>query len=275
MARKKQPAKRTTNTYARSKHQKGTNARKSFVLLVLLLVAGLIIFGIYKTVVFTGSLFFSRNPNFEITNIDITTDGRLSPVQLREYADVEEGENLFAVHFKTVRKNLEEKVSLVKSVQIRRNLPHTLVLDVIERVPVAQIRWDPRGMPFLMDDSGIVLPPTRSGQALPLIKGVTLERLRPGDVIDDSGVMHCLALLSATEQLGVGIQLPFESFDLRYPEFITANLTFGTSARFPRHSAKQKIIRLVSVLQLAREQGRRIKTVDLTPDGRNVPVTYY
>jgi cell division septal protein FtsQ len=84
-----------------------------------------------------------------------------------------------------------------------------------------------------------------------------------------------LELLSAADQLRLGSQVTFSSFDIRYPDFVTAVVNGDTTVRFPQHSAREKLIRLVSVLQLSKEQGRRVKTIDLTPDGRNVPVTFY
>ena len=140
---------------------------------------------------------------------------------------------------------------------------------------MVQINWNRRGIPFLIDRHGIVLPATRSGQALPMIEGLKLDELRPGKQVTDSGVQCVLEILTVSDALGLGSQIRFERFDLRNPEFITAQLNDNISARFPRHSVREKLVRLVRVLQIAREQGRRVKTVDLTPDGRNVPITYY
>jgi cell division septal protein FtsQ len=173
-----------------------------------------------------------------------------------------------------LRRKLEE-VPLVESVTISRQLPDTLTINVIERVARAQIRWNPRALPFLLDRHGVVLPMTRSGQALPLIDGLKVDKIRPGDRVEKPGIRQCLDILLAADQLGLASQVSFVSFDIRYPDFVTAVVNTDATVRFPQHSAREKLIRLVSVLQLANEQGRRVKTIDLTPDGRNVPVTFY
>jgi hypothetical protein len=116
---------------------------------------------------------------------------------------------------------------------------------------------------------------TRSGQALPLIEGLAAQKLRLGDRVDNPGSRQCLDILAAADQLGLGSQVAFSSFDIRYPDFVTAIVNGETTVRFPLHSGREKLIRLVSVLQLSNEQGRRVKTIDLTPDGRNVPVTFH
>jgi hypothetical protein len=126
-----------------------------------------------------------------------------------------------------------------------------------------------------VDRHGVVLPVTRSGQSLPIIEGLKLDQLKPGDRIEKPGVSQCLELLASVDQLGLGSQVSFSGFDVRYPDFVTATVNGETTVRFPQHSAREKLIRLVRVLQLAKEQGHRVKTIDLTPDGRNVPVTYY
>jgi cell division protein FtsQ len=258
----------------KSKTAKKMVVRRGLVILLLAATAVALLFGIYKSLQYTGSLFLSRNPKFELKVINITTDGRLLPEQLGEYAGLRIGVNLFSIDFDKLRRKLEE-VPLVESVTIDRKLPDTLNINVIERVAMAQIRWNTRGLPFLVDRYGVVLPMTRSGQALPLIEGLNLKSLRPGDRVEKPGISQCLELLAAADQLSLGSQVAFGSFDIRYPDFVTAIVNNDTTVRFPQHSAREKLIRLVSVLQLSNEQGRRVKTIDLTPDGRNVPVTFY
>jgi len=266
--------KRKYYSKTKNKSSKRVLTRRGGIILFLAVLALALLFAIYQGLAYTGSLFFSRNPRFEIKHILISSDGRLTGIQLREYAGVKKGANLFAVDFDELRGRLET-VPLVESVNIRRRLPNTLVIAVSERVAVAQIRRRSRGMPFLVDRHGVVMPATRSGQSLPLIEGLKIDTLRPGGRVDEPGVFQALDILTACEALGLGAQVTLEHFELSYPEFITVRVNGETTARFPRHSARDKLNRMVSVLQLAREQSRRVKTIDLTPDGRNVPVTYY
>ena len=258
----------------KSKTAKKMVVRRGLVVVLLAATAVAVIFGIFAGLKYAGSLFLSRNPKFELKVINITSDGRLLPEQLREYAGLQTGTNMFCVDVDRLRKKLEE-VPLVESVAISRQLPDTLTINITERVAMAQIRWNTRALPFLLDRHGVVLPMTRSGQSLPLIEGLRLDSLRPGNHVDKPGISQCLDILTAADQLGLGSQVAFASFDIRYPDFVTATVNGDTTVRFPQHSAREKLVRLVSVLQLSNEQGRRVKTIDLTPDGRNVPVTFY
>lgn len=272
VARKRKISKRYYSR-TRSRTLKKNVVRRGLVVLFLILTVLLLLAGLYRGIRYAGSFFFSRNPEFALKVMDIRSDGRLQPEQLREYANLQAGINLFSIDFNLLRRKLAE-VPLVESVMIERKLPDTLMIQVTERVALAQLRWNSRGLPFLLDRHGVVLPMTRSGQSLPLIEGFTSETLRPGARTDHAGIRQCLQILSAADQLGLGTQISFSGFDVRYPDFISAVVNGGTSARFPLHSAREKLVRLVSVLQLANEQGRQVKTVDLTPDGRNVPVTF-
>jgi cell division septal protein FtsQ len=257
--------------YAKTKASKQTT-RRGLVTLAGLAVCGVLLFAVYQLLAYALSFCFSRNPHFDLKNIVVVSDGRLSSAQLREYAGLKPGMNLFAVEFDELRDNLKS-VPLVESVQIQRRLPDTLFVRVTERVALAQVHWKWRAVPFLVDRHGIVMPATRSGRALPLIEGLKLDTLRPGEKIADEGVLYALNLLSTCDALLLSTRIRFERFDLRYPDYITAALADGVSVRFPRHSPRDKLIRLARVLEMAQEQGRHLKTIDLTPDGLNVPTT--
>jgi len=273
MSKRRKPPK-VYYSKTRSKTAKKVVVRRGLVVLLLAAVALALLLGAFFSLKYTGSLFLSRNPKFELKHINIRSDGRLPPEFFAERAGLQTGINLFALNFDVLRKKIEE-VPLVGSVAIERKLPDTLNISIIERVPMAQVRWNPRALPFLLDRYGVVLPMTRNGQSLPLIEGLKLEKIRPGDRIERPGIKQCLDIIEAADELGLGSQVAFSSFDIRYPDFVTAVVNGEITVRFPQHSAREKLIRLVSVLQIANEQGRRLRTIDLTPDGRNVPATDY
>ena len=262
--------------YSKTKASKNLVARRSsLVFLSIILTLALLVLLVYG-LSYVGSLFFSRNPHFTLKTIEMTTDGRLSIPELKRWVDIDLDKNLFAIDFDEVRKNLLSKPQ-VEAVSIHRKLPSTLVIRVVERDAVVRVRFRRSGFLYLLDRHGIAMRPPAipsSEQALPLIEGLKVKEPRLGEQVTDSGAQYVLELLSAADALGLGSQIRFEKFNLHYPEFVRAELSGGVIAQFPRHSAREKLIRLVRVLQIAREQGKRVKTVDLTPDGRNVPTTY-
>jgi cell division protein FtsQ len=264
-------------SYSKTKASKNLAARRGSLVLVSIVSAVILLVAIYHLFAYTGSLFFSRNPAFNLKTIELTTDGRLSTSELKRWVGIDSDANLFAIDFDEVRANLLSKPQ-IEEVFIQRKLPSTLVVRVVEREAVVRIQFRRRGFLYLLDRNGIAMrpSPTRSSeQALPLIEGLKMKEPRVGDPVGDPGIQCVLDILAVSDALGLGAQVRFEKFNLHYPDFITVQLNEEVSARFPRHSAREKLVRLVRVLQMAREQGRRVKTVDLIPDGLNVPITYY
>lgn len=117
---------------------------------------------------------FVRNPHFTIEHIDIRLRGRLqrSEIERRLWsAGIKKGEmNLFAISPVDVRERVEAYV-LVDHARVTRRLPGTLVIEVFEREPVAQLLK--RGG-RLTDRTGWILPerPDEDLLELPVITGV-------------------------------------------------------------------------------------------------------
>ena len=79
-----------------------------------------------------------ENRAFEIQAFEVQTDGVVSADQLRRWAGVKPGENLFALDLARVKRDLE-MVPLISSVSVERVLPRTLRIRVTEREPVARV----------------------------------------------------------------------------------------------------------------------------------------
>ncbi len=263
--------------YSKTQPTKTLVARRSSLVFFSLILIVALLFAVGHGLSYFGSFLFSNNPSFTLRTFEISTDGRLPVPELKRWAGIGFETNLFAIDFKEVRQNLLSQPQ-IESVSIRRNLPSTLQIQVKERDAVAQIRFRRSGFLYFLDRHGIAMRPPPACQSdqriLPLIVGIKAKEPRLGEQIPDLGVLFVLELLSLTDTLGLSSQIRFEKFNLSYSDFIRVSLNDGISASFPRHSAREKLIRLVRVLQIAEEQGRHVKIVDLTPDGRNVPTIY-
>lgn len=281
--------------YAKRKVSKGISARRGALVFVGILLTAALLGACYFVCTAAFSFFFSSNPMFDVKDVVVASDGRLSPATLESYSGVEPGANLFEIKFEELRSNLGE-VPQVESLIIQRRLPDTLFIRVKERTPLAQVSWKRRATPYLIDRYGAVMPLTKSGRSLPMIEGVAFEQLRPLDVIEDERILYAIHILRQRDAILVEYEdemkrhavgspeyrsidslrslivdaVQFERFDLRNPDFITATLSSGQVARFPYHSAREKLVRLARVLETERELGEHRKTFDLVPDGLNV-----
>jgi len=279
MATRKKTKNKAKTHYVRSKKRKGAESavivRRVVTIALLLLIVGGILFAIYKGYEWINGELFSNNPRFEIHHLVISCDGNLGEDYIREISGLHEGMNLFQFSFEEIQEKLMG-VSRIESVYLERKLPHTLIIDVKERVPVAQITGaNETKFPLLVDRYGYVLPHRRSATTLPLIKGIDQE-LPLGEQLKSQDVETALNIISLCESTGyLRTYVRIESLDVKYSGFIDMRLQGGIRVRMPRYSLKPKLQNLATVIKIANGQGQRVKEVDLTLDSAKVPVTYY
>jgi cell division septal protein FtsQ len=279
MAARKKTTTRKKPQYVRAKKRKGAEssamARRSITIVLLLLILGIILFGIKEGFEWMGRKLFSENPRFEIQHLVVSYDGTLGEDYIRETSGIREGMNLFEFSFDEIEEKLQG-VSRIESVYLERKLPHTLIMKVKERVPVAQVvgRRATR-FPFMVDRYGYILPHRRKLASLPLVKGVDLE-LALGEPVNHSDVetaLRIIAMCDSSSYLRTYIRI--ESLDVKYSDFIDMRLHGGIRVRMPRFSLEPKLMNLASVIKVSSSRGQRVKEVDLTLDSAKVPTTFY
>lgn len=279
MARKKKSGKRMKPQYVRNKRRKGgdSSARARRVLSIALLIAavGGIAFGIKEGFEWIGRKLYSENPRFEIQHLEVSCDGKLTEDRIREYTGIAEGMNLFAVKFKEVETAME-KVAVVESVYLERRLPHTLIVKVKERMPVARITGkQSRRFPFVVDRYGVVLPPRQSASTLPLIKGLDMD-LRLGMPINHPDMKTALQIIALCDSTGNWRQhIQIESLDVQQQDYIDMRLKSGTRVRMPRYSIMNNLRNLAATIQTGLTRGERYRDIDLTLDSPKVPVVLF
>ncbi len=280
MATRKKTKKRAKPHYVRTRKRKGADssalARRAITLVLLLLMVGGILFGITQGFKWISRKLFSENPRFEMQHLVVSSDGRLTEDRIREYIEISEGTNLFAVSFADIDKKLSG-VSDIESVRLERKLPHTLIVEVKERMPVARITGLNNKYPFLLDRYGYVLPPRPGAASLPLIKGLDTE-LRLGSQTGHPDVKTVLEIIALCDSRGyLRTYARIESMDVKYSDFIDMRLAGEIRIRMPRYSLKSKLQYLDTLLKIERGKGRPVKEVDLTVDSTKVkvPISHY
>ncbi|MCK4565564.1 MAG: FtsQ-type POTRA domain-containing protein [Verrucomicrobia bacterium] len=280
MATRKKTKKRAKPHYVRTRKRKGADssalARRATTIALLLLVVIGILFGITQGFKWISRKLFSENPRFEMQHLVVSSDGRLTEDRIREYIELAEGTNLFAVSFADIDKKLSG-VSDIESVRLERKLPHTLIVEVKERMPVARITGLNNKYPFLLDRYGYVLPPRPGAASLPLIKGLDTE-LRLGSQTGHPDVKTALEIIALCDSRGyLRTYARIESMDVKYSDFIDMRLAGEIRIRMPRYSLKSKLQYLDTLLKIERGKGRPVKEVDLTVDSTKVkvPISHY
>ncbi len=252
-------------------HRRDRMSRAGAITMMVIAVAGAIwVFMLGAR--YLGEKLFSQNEQFVIRNLDLSSDGKLKPAHIREYGQIEEGMNLFDVDIQKVRKDLES-VSVVSRVEVHRKLPDTLVVRIVERIPIARLSQDDGSYHLAVDKEGYVMGPTSLSPGLPSILGVKDRGLRPGSRLTDANADDALAMIEICDSAQLSRLVKIKSVDVGNPEDLDVRLMQGERVLLSRIDVEAKLQRLASIIKTSAEKGQKIAAVDLTMD-KNFPVQY-
>jgi len=238
---------------------------------VLILVAVLLsVLGVQSL----SRVLLSENPQFQIRQFDIKTDGKLPVDLIRQYAKVQDTDNLFAVDLRNVHKELLN-IPIVGSVVVQRLLPGTLQIRIAERVPLARISVEGLPVEMAVDREGVLLGPSHVSPELPRIDGAALGSLRPGERIKREAVLDALELLDTCDKTRIGLVMRVVCIRLEVDERMILELAQGDRVIFPRTHMDVKLRRLVSILKAIQDRQMRepgkVLEIDMTTES-NWPV---
>lgn len=266
--RKSRP--RGTSLAVSARGAKGRNRmHKIGALLVLAVAVAGSIWAAVAGISRAGEHLFSQNERFTITQIELTTNGTLPLSNLREYAGVTEGQNLFAIDIQQIARNIE-RTPRVRSAEVRRVLPDKLVIRVQERTALARIAEGATGLPMAVDREGYVLGPS-AGRGLPIISGVSESGLAPGSIVRDAKTLDALHALEVCEQTKLGALLRIQAISVKHPDYLDLALASGARVDLGRERIAWRLEKLADLIATHRELGMELEYADLTVD-RNFPV---
>lgn len=236
------------------RRQRKWNAIESVVFIMLVLVTGFVLL---------------HSPVFEVRKVLVRGNHFLSEEKVRSVADIGLGVNIFNLKMAGVSANLKQ-VPMIKEAQVNRSLPSTVIITVVERVPLGLL---PTKEGFIeVDDEGIYLAGAAAGTpGLPVITGVQVDVSAPGQLIESEGLKSALAVI---EGLPVGSAANLSEVHVDDDGQIKIYTTEGYQCRFglPQEIQEKGVIFQQVLLEL-RKQGAKIYYIDLTYTGQ--PVVYY
>ena len=244
---------------ARSQEQKRARTRWiSAVVVLVVAVAGCAWVGVMSADWIQLQLFAS-NPLFSMRNLDIRTDGTLKPQELREQYNLQPGVNLFAINLEKIHADLLTW-PVVRSVEIRRQLPDTLVLRVGERLAMALLVTDKMSLP--LDRDGHVLVPRAATTRLPVITGGQTPGLRPGLQITDAKIRDALNVLDLCEAMHLGEQVRVAIMNVSNPERLELRLVGGEQVFLARSRIEDHLRKLASTKKSLAERRQTASIID-------------
>lgn|GEM_PF-1459899 len=207
--------------------------------LVMALVAiGFLCFAGYQACAAVGRVLYSENDRFTLSVEDIrVTSNRqhkpLGKLVVLDLAGIDPSTNLFSLSLRELRNSLLDQ-PFIQAVEIERELPNSLTINVKERIEVARIPIDKYGnnnIDLLVDIEGNVI---RKAPRSRVVHLPAIERLhdspnkKVGYNVARSKARHALQLLTIFEQKHYLKKfLPIESIRVDDPERLVIKLTNG------------------------------------------------
>ncbi len=225
----------------------------------------------------------SDNALFRLHEIKVDIIGTaLTREKVVEYASLENCGNVFAFDIERTRRNFLREVPQARSISISRQLPGTLLLNVVERLPLARISSGSSAY-LTVDREGMVLASVVSRQA-PIITGHGVRPIMPGLSLATSHVMNAVAFLDLCETTSWIDKIRVASVDVSRKNKLQLTLAGGERVDFAwngmgdngkqsRENLEVKIAKLSEILKDTAARGRSFEYADLTLE-QNIPVTY-
>jgi hypothetical protein len=250
-----------------------------------IILAGIAVLGIggllWAGVVKAEEYLFTDSPRYTIRKLDIRCDGNMLTPELVEQQlrqmDVCVGTNLFAFDIGEVRRGWLREAPYLKSVELSRLLPDTVVVRVTERLPAARLgKW--RHRYFVVDKEGRVFFARRGKKQLPVIVGYSESRLGPGSIVGE-GIRAAVTVLDVCRRAGLDDIIRPARFDVEKPARVVIDLEGRERCTLAWESTDDlsgRLKFLSGVLRRAERDGQRVRTVDLTLASyrKNCAVTY-
>ncbi len=172
----------------------------------------------------------THTPRLAIKEIVVRTGDRVGEAEVRRLADVALGDNVIAFRLRECVQAIELH-PWVKRASVMRELPDRVVIEILERDPVAVIAL---GALYYVDDEGEIFKKVLPGEAIdyPAFTGITLS-----EAVDDKESVA--ALLS----LGIEVvELSRDSLILPWAEVSEVRLEPGRGATVVRASDGVRIV---------------------------------
>src|SRR5690554_5904576 len=155
---------------------------------------------IYALLITVAFYFFIHSPVFNIKHINVTGNNMLATEKILSLSQVNIGQNIMKIEKEEIIKMIAVH-PFVKEVQIKRHLPYTLEIQVLERQPVGLLVSQDGFIQVSDEGYFLALVHDIGDYALPVISGLNLEELPgPGQIIKNSGLNMALNIIKESPQ---------------------------------------------------------------------------
>jgi cell division septal protein FtsQ len=217
--------------------------------LAALMVVALILTGMWR--------FFSFAEAFAVEHVDIP-----SQVQFNLPQGIE-GRNIWQVDIRSLASDFHRQQPWLEQVRVIRRLPDTIVVQPIQRIPIAVVRlgrWHP------IDTAGFILPQEYSVEDLPKLSGFQKAgvELVAGQLNDHPIVLQSLRVLKRLQVASVLAGRRVEELDATDANMLRFTLNGGLEVFCGREiELDQHLQRLADALAIIEERGMDVRYIDV------------
>ncbi len=186
---------------------KKASLRRYLILLKVILIAAFAVYAFY---------YFSQSSFFALKQIEVRGQKHLSPGEVSKESGLSDGMNIFQLNLDQAKKRLLTD-PWIAGVELRRQLPNTVEIDVQERQPRALLlegqRW------LVLDQNGVCIdiPSSLLLYSLPIITGFVPRAADPGRQVSANPAL--LAVLAAMDP---SVEDFFSEVDIANPDSLMA-----------------------------------------------------
>jgi cell division septal protein FtsQ len=267
----------------RVRSHKASQHRNRRVLVVVskFALAAAIGIGLYFGVRLGAKRLFFENPDYQLTQIEVQTDGTLQREQILTVAGLRGGENIFSINLAQVQDRLQQ-LPQVDEVQVVRKMPGEIDIRLVERKPIALISDKPIPDPFvpdasfLVDARGVLMKEKKlltEYLGLPQITGCTSEPLVAGKVVGSVEARAALELLRLSTRSFMQTRFQIREIDISKGYCLVVSDKNHTRVTFGLENLDAQLQRLEQFLVYADDSKRELGTVNLLVQ-KNIPVTF-
>jgi len=222
--------------------------------------------------------FLWKNPDYNVTNVEIRDDGTLSREQVLAASGIAEGKNIFLVNLSQARENLSQ-LPQVEHAELERLLPGRISIVITERKPIAWLTARDSDDPitssesFLIDAKGTLIKTKKQLPEyyhLPVIYGFSTDNLEAGQVLSAPEIKSALRLLDVGSD---STRFQIRSIDLSKGWCMVVSNQNHMQITFGLDHVESQFERLGLLLDHVDGSNRIIQTANLMVE-RNVPVTF-
>ena len=206
--------------------------------------------------------FITQSPRFNVNEINLVGQKRLSNKELNSWIGPIIGKNIFQLELDKISQRLVEH-AWVQSASARRVFPQGISVELKERTPFAKVQLD---QVYVMDNYGVLLG-TEVGDAnkLPTITGIKAKNFKLGSNVANEEIIRGLKMMHSLNQLAM-----FENNQIDNVHINSrSRITFSTHNRDTKIHMRPEIARegfknLVLALDAIEKKGQGLSYIDLS-----------